>query len=479
MRYSLLPVLAAALICAPSLRAQPGGVSTPTRPTSPGRPVAPSPTQPARPLGPTPAPTSPVSTGADAPGSADAPTNDENVNAAIEFFKKGEVQKCVERLNEAVQKNKALPPAKIMLSRMYFNAGNGPLGRIAMEQAAMEAPTHPDVYISFGRLALQEGRLLDAELQLREGLETIKHGAWTADQERNIRLNCLSGLAEVAERRGQWDAARERLKTILDIDPKSGAERSRYGRALFMLEKRDDAANELEQAAKDDPRFAPFSANMAALYMSIRNKPKAEEWYLYGIKLEPKSVKMRQAFANFLMDEGRLDEAATQLKEALAVEPKNVEARYIEGLLARLRKDYDRAEAIFNEIVAEKPDLADAKNQLALVLAVSKDEARRRRALEIAEANTKANPRSAEYASTFAWVLFKLNRLDEAERLFQQVFQSGQVSSDAAYFYANVLGDRGRLDDVKRLLRGAVDSEGRFYYRQEANEWLKNLERRP
>src|SRR5262249_10533076 len=121
------------------------------------------------------------------------------------------------------------------------------------------------------------------------------------------------------------------------------------------------------------------------------------------------------------MNEARYDEAAKQLNEAFSQDSKNLEVQYMIGLLERLRKNYDKAEKIYNDLVAAKPDAVDAKNQLELVLIMAKDDARKRRALEVAEANFKANQRNAEILSTYAWVLYKMNRIDDAERIFNQL----------------------------------------------------------
>lgn len=464
-----------------ALLAQPGGVSgskppvAPTRPALTGadKPGAGSPTRPVS--GPQPTAAGP-STGGAASGK-DAGPKDPIVDEAIELFKKGEIQKSVEKLTEAAQKNPALPPAKIMLARMYGNAGQAQLARVALEQAAVENPDHPDVYITFGQAAVLDNRLLDAELQFREGLKTIDRGSWSAEQKKNIKLNCLSGLAMVAERRARWDKAKELLDEILSIEPKNGNERNRLGRALFMLEKRDAAADELEKAAKDEPKLQPYPISMAQLYLSIRNKPKAEEWFNFGLKADPKSAKIKQAFASFLMNENRLDEADKQVKELLSDDPKNLELRFLAAQLARLKKDSPGAERVLEGLLVEKPDALDVKNQLALVLISTGDDQKKRRALEMAEANLKVQPNNAELAATFAWALFKVNRVDDAERLFANIYrQNAGLTSDTAYYMANVLADKGKLDDAKRLLRSALDSEGLFFNRSEAKDWLNTLE---
>lgn len=470
-----LALVSSLLLCSVGW-AQPGGTTgnqpAPTRPITPletkpvGRPAdAPAPTATA-PLNPT-------------PPEGESGPKDPLVDEAIELFKKGEVQKTLDKLEEAAKKNDKLPPAKIMLARMFGNAGQGAQARAIFEQAAMENPDHPDVFLTFGNMALAENRFADAELWFKEGLASMNRMKWTPEQQRNIKMNCLNGAAQVAERRAQWELARDRLKEMLAMEPKNGIIRNRYAQALFMLEKRDEAANEMEQAAKDEPKLPPFSVSVAQLYMRIRNKPKAEEWFNYGIKLDPKSLPTKIAYASFLMDEDKLDQASRLLNEVVTQDPKSLEGRLLLAMVGRLKKDYDSAEKYLKVLLAEKPDDVGLKNQLALVLINSNDAQKKQQAGEMAEANLKAQPRNAEIASTYAWVLFKMGRKEESEKLFQQIFQLGNVTADTAYFYAHLLAERGKLDDAKRLLQSSLDSQGRFFNRAEARDWLKGLERRP
>ena len=46
------------------------------------------------------------------------------------------------------------------------------------------------------------------------------------------------------------------------------------------------------------------------------------------------------------------------------------------------------------------------------------------------------SPEAPEAASTYGWVLFKLGRLDDAEKWLQAAVSSGSVMPDTAYYYA-------------------------------------------
>ncbi len=72
-------------------------------------------------------------------------------------------------------------------------------------------------------------------------------------------------------------------------------------------------------------------------------------------------------------------------------------------------------------------------------------------------------------------VCYRLNRLDEAERLLQAVVASGRGSSDAAYILARVKSDRGHPEAAPPLLEMALAAPGFFAGRDEARQWLEQL----
>ena len=115
------------------------------------------------------------------------------------------------------------------------------------------------------------------------------------------------------------------------------------------------------------------------------------------------------------------------------------------------------------------------RNQLALVLAEQADDAKRRRALELAELSVRQNPKDADALATLGTVYYRLNRLDEAEKVLQAVVNSGKGNSDAAYILARVKADRGHPDTAPPLLKMALSAPGLFIFRKDAQQWLDRL----
>jgi len=88
----------------------------------------------------------------------------DTLREASKQFQAGQHDKCFELLQSAKKAQANLPPPRLMLARLFLSARRIPEGRAHLEQAAVDEPRYPGLYVTFGNLALAEGRLTDAPL---------------------------------------------------------------------------------------------------------------------------------------------------------------------------------------------------------------------------------------------------------------------------------------------------------------------------
>ncbi len=191
----------------------------------------------------------------------------------------------------------------------------------------------------------------------------------------------------------------------------------------------------------------------------------------FAVKSGPDDLAARTAMVAWLLEQGRDDEARPHIDIAA----RSTDVKRLTGLVARQRKDYGEAERSFRAMTQESPGNSWIRDQLALVLAEQDDEAKRRRALELAEVSVRQDPNTPEALATLGTVYFHLGRLDEAEQILRAVLGSGKGNSDTVYTLAQVVVRRGRPDDAKPLLRSALDAPGLFISRQDDQQWLDRL----
>src|SRR5205807_4438009 len=289
-------------------------------------------------------------------------------------------------------------------------------GRSVLEQAAVEYPQRPEIYVIFGKLALHEGRLTEAWVVMERAEDLAKTFPWSRSQGAELRKDLYAAMAIVAERRGDPAAAGRALSGWLALDPGDGAARRRLGQALFRQGKRADAVKELEQAARDQAGMEPAAITLGQLYSEAKDPAKAAQWMEKAIEEEPRNRKGRLAYAHWLLEQDQPDKARVQAESALELDPAAAEGRLLLGVIQWHLHEYEKAEKILQRLHQESPGSFEASNYLALALAEQPGETRQRQALELAEINARLYPNSSEALETIGRVYYRLGRLDEAEK---------------------------------------------------------------
>ena len=132
---------------------------------------------------------------------------------------RGRIDEALGIIKEKAARHPEWPPPRLILARLLFNANQAAAARQALEQAAVEVPDDPDVYLTLGGIALGEGRISDARLNLEHVLSLIGSGHLNAEKAKTVRREAFAGLASVAEARGDWKMAQEQLNAWLLLEP--------------------------------------------------------------------------------------------------------------------------------------------------------------------------------------------------------------------------------------------------------------------
>ena len=397
------------------------------------------------------------------------------VTQAVEKFKQQDFNGALELLKKAADEHADLPPAQVVMAQLFSQANQGNAVRVSLEQAVAEAPADPEAYVIIGDIAMAQGRVTEASLLYDKAQDLL--AGFTKSPRRKAILDArnLSGLAAVAEARGNWETALERLTAWQKMEPKSAICLQRLGRAQFQLKKPREALELLREAAALDENVLTPEAQLARFYHEFGDEKNAQIWFDHAIKVAPNNVRTRLVTAQWYLETNQFEKASQEAAAALKLDPKSLEAKLFSGVVALFLKDYKSAETNFEQAHLQSPGNFAASNNLALALIEQDDENKRRRALEYATANARQNPRATEALSTYGWVQYKLGNIDEADRVLQAAAGTGALSPDTAYYLAVVAAQKGRKEQAIQLLNAAIKATQPFSQRQEAQVLLKQL----
>jgi tetratricopeptide (TPR) repeat protein len=416
----------------------------------------------------------------------DAAASSPDLTDARTRFKNRDFDGALKLLEEAVKKNADLPPANVILVKWFAQNNLAQAVRNALERAVLASPDDPEAYLLLGNIAISERRITEAAL-LYEKASSLVEKVTSAKRKEALLPQVYQGLAIASEAREKWETAKKYLDLWLQLKPDSLAAMQQLAQCDLQLGKEKDAFTLLKKVAKLDKDALPPETAIFRFYAQTeraKDKAKTKKWLAEALTVAPQDLKTQLLAAQWIWEMGNYAEAEKHAAAARDIDKASVDADIFSGVIALFRKDYKAAEGFFEAAHLLAPTNFAASNNLALALveqgSLEKDEAKKQRALQYAEANARANPKSAEALSTYGWVLFKLGNYNDAEEALKAAASSGPTP-EMAYYLASVLLLNKRStesENAKRYLEAALKSTAPFAQREEAQKLLDDLNKK-
>jgi tetratricopeptide (TPR) repeat protein len=401
------------------------------------------------------------------------------VEDAAAKFNAGDVEQALDLLEVAAIKHPELPPARVMLARLYFAKNQLARGRNELERAITETPDDPEAYDVLGSLAIGEGRFTEGEMLFQKVLQLLEKMPDSSVRKKNLAIHAHAGLATVGESRANWEYARQQLQDWIKLSEQAPQPRLRLGQVLFKLNKPEEAFAEFQTAARLSDQAPSPEVLMGRLYQIAGDDKKAEEWMTLAISRDPENPSAQLGVAQWYLELNKLDDAKKHADEALRLKPDLIDAKLLRGVIARYQGDLSEAEKQFEAVHLVAPANFAASNQLALVLAEQNDGSKLRRGMELAELNARQFGTNPEVLATLGAIYLRAGRIDEAEQALGRVLNAGQpISGDIAYYVAQLMVKRNKAADAIRWLKMALDAKGPFANRAAAQSLYEQLEKK-
>ena len=154
--------------------------------------------------------------------------------------------------------------------------------------------------------------------------------------------------------------------------------------------------------------------------------------------------------ARLLVQQGKFDLAAGYVERAVADEPKNPEAAYLEGVVRRQRHELPPAKAAFERAVKLAPKMADAYDALGQVANLAGDH---ERAVEHYRQALAIRPGHPPYLNDLGFAHYLLGQIDQAVAAYNDALA---VAPTVPLYHNNLgfaFGRAGRFADAFREFR--------------------------
>jgi tetratricopeptide (TPR) repeat protein len=221
---------------------------------------------------------------------------------------------------------------------------------------------------------------------------------------------------------------------------------------LLRAEEFDKAQEILDKMSRITYGDIQYYSDNAGYFVSKSEFMKAQNILLDGIREYPQSS-LRFDLAGVYLDLKEFDKAEIIYSGILEEVPP---AGTIYGLIAneyQKRDDFGRTSEFYEKALEIFPDDEQMLNNYSYMLAENSKELEK--ALQMVEKALAGEPGSITYLDTKAWVLFRMGRYEEAEKIMDEVF-----SDDNSYYHDASAELFGHYKEIKQALNksGELDT---------------------
>ena len=198
-------------------------------------------------------------------------------------------------------------------------------GAIKYFKASIDAHPRSNAYSGLASALRQQGRYEDAETYYKKAMELDR-----TDPEPHF------GLADLYFALGRTEDATKEFETTLEMDPNYVAAYNNYGVMLMDSEQYEKAETMFKKARDINPTFSKTHFNLGKLYQMQRKTRESVASFELALKFNPEDIDTKVNLAAEEIVSKHAGAALTLLKEVLAVDSENEQARALLNEMLRL-----------------------------------------------------------------------------------------------------------------------------------------------
>lgn len=413
------------------------------------------------------------------PGGIDAGSALESqFQQAVKLFTQGKLKEASAVFDALAPSDQRIPPAEVAMAAMAFAVGDSASGQRMLESAAVAHAGYPDVYFSFARIALVQGRVTDADALAEKALATVKEGSFTETQLNFFKQRYFETAYRVARARQNNDDAKIAADELTKVAPEAAVTLIANAELAF-----DDGDIGQTKALLGKLGKVAGNQNPVPAEVTIAN------WFQQKGKIEeagdllnratgehPRDARIHLALAKLELSRENFTGALAAIKTYESIESESTASRDIRGKVAFAKGEFAIAENQFAKILAENPQNFDYANLYALALVHSPDEKKQAQARGVVEQIASMRSNNLVAVSSLAYVLMKTGKLEEAKNIISRVVQRPNLNVEVTFIIAKYLAESGQTPQAKSVLEQLVASKGLFLFRSEAKKLLASVE---
>ncbi|HET6278093.1 MAG TPA: tetratricopeptide repeat protein, partial [Candidatus Polarisedimenticolia bacterium] len=278
-------------------------------------------------------------------------------NRGLLLLDRGEFEAAIEEFELAVGAEEDRVMARYNLARAHYLKGDSRQAVEILQALLQRQPDSKEAENLLGNIAMDAGRLQDAERHFRRALELEPRYS-----------DGLNSLGLLYDRQGRSDEALQLFRQVIAIDPAYAEAHNNIGLVLQKAGRLDESIAAFRLAIEADPEFAGSYSNLAVSLERQGDLISAEEQFRQALRRDPDNVRVRVNYGGLLYQQGRLEEAREELQMAVEADPGDASAHNNLGAVyGRLGRSAEEIGS-YRRAIALQADYADAVHNLGFAL---------------------------------------------------------------------------------------------------------------
>ena len=359
------------------------------------------------------------------------------------FEANGKYREAAIQFSNALKVDKDFGPAHYELAKAYLQLGTPMPAYGELLRAVDLDPTNKLARIDLGNMFLAGHAPDRAAVQAKAVLAMDPNNA-----------DAYALLAGVAQAKGDNAEALKNIRQAIQLNPNQ----ANYHGELAMLESADPAAQgnmeqELNKAASLDPKSATPHILLGEMDYKKGNMQGAEQQFLAAIGAAPKNMQAREGLAALYMHVGDKAKAEQTLENAVTDNPDEIGASKTLAEFYHGQKQMDRAESVFTDLNSKFPKSVAIKITYGQVLLDNKDYAK---ATPIVNQLMKSDSGNPEVQTLDALLLLNSGKTDDALTLLKNAVRDNHADFRTHLLLGQVAASKGDDPTAKTSFQEAA-----------------------
>jgi tetratricopeptide (TPR) repeat protein len=325
------------------------------------------------------------------------------------------------------------------------------------QKADQIKPNDPQVSMQIGTILAQRGQFAEAEPYFRKVIDKDKSS-----------FSAITSLYKLYMREQKAGAAEQVLKEAIQNNPKSPEYRETLAYHYGVLGRRDDMLNVLAEIKAHAKDFEAVYQVVGDFYYRTGDADSAIREYREGIQKDPKRKSTYQHdIIQVLLRQGKRAEAAELNNEVLKENPKDPDAKSLSASFLLDQGDVNAALTQLQAVVTSSPDNAVAHFQLGRAYLASGRQDGREAARQQFERAIQLQPTLLQPRIGLAELQVRHGEYEAALDTVQTILQRDPGNLNAKMIQSQALLGQKKYDDSDKLLAGVLKtnpSSPQVYY---------------